>query len=230
MTNIIDTDREILLRLNPRSLFRMLSLNHYWSTITDEYFWDRKLQQDYGIFDAIYPDLKHKQRYLALSNPKQPHEKFFKWTRTPSLESQINFQHLIKDDIFRQLISTLFIYQYEDDIYLPINYNKIYNTHCGDCIKLSCSCQLCNIEHYIRKAFKSWNKLLEWEGNDANISMLIDICNYIHPFCVEERKRIQKGYDDNTDMIILNTCKYIFMTFDEEYQEYQAFLRRNANS
>lgn len=220
MTGIVDTDREILLRLNPRSLFRMLTVNQYWSTIDGEYFWSLKLEQDYSIFKAIYTHVTDKKRYLALSNPKQDYKKFFEWNYIPSLKSEINFDQGFTDKAYENVINILANYKYRlitDDSYKSIFSRKYASYHCGDCTNVACPCTLCIIEHYILKGFKYWNKLRDWEGNDVHFSKIIEICDYMNPFYVQERTIINQsgGHFD------FNKAKYLFLSFKEEYELYQ---------
>lgn len=206
-----DVCREILYFLPPRDFYTILEVNQYWHSLPDEHFYKTKLEREYPFIDSCYQGLSYSERYRLLSSPKQRVEQLFGHVR----EGRTQFKsELFVGDLFKESKEfTLFVVilcaydQYADyDCYFDL-IDRLGNIHCGDCICIPASCDLCYFEGIISDAIEKLNKWRNLVGVEGS---LLELCSVIYSTTPVYQSRKEAPF---------------WMTLEEEYQHWLSLTK-----
>lgn len=158
-----DICRQILMLLSPKSLRSKLSVNRYWYGLTSEVFWKNKVDQDYYFMGKCLQDKSYKDKYYTFSLifEDEGHVIFGHHRNANNmLYSSVSIKELLKDNVDALVLASIIGIDQFDLETCGWKFDRtslILNDHCGDCIKVPCTCFKCYFENSLIIGLRNLN-------------------------------------------------------------------------
>lgn len=184
-----DIIKLILMNLKISDIHTSLFIDKYWNTHTskilnDDKFWKQKFDERYYFLSACFEGMSYKDKYITLRSINNKNEydisnMLFKRVRTNPyfLESEFSVRNLLSSSEDLTLLATISCKLLWNESYEYFMNSIRYSgdEHCGDCVKVAVTCDLCFTESMVINAivkYNEWMKFMDIQPHDLVVILI----------------------------------------------------------